>query len=74
MPQLSLYMDEETLKRISVAAKTEHVSLSRYVSAKLRHSLDDQWPEHYEDLFGAIADETFTVPPPSAPDTPRESF
>jgi hypothetical protein len=74
VPQVSLYIDEETLNRISIAAKTEHVSLSKYVSSKLRHSLDDEWPDQYGELFGAITDETFTVPSPSAPDTPRESL
>ena len=74
MPQVSLYIDEETLSRISVAAKTEHLSLSKYVSSKLKHSLDDQWPDHYDDLFGAITDETFAVSPPTTSDIPRESL
>jgi hypothetical protein len=72
MPQVSLYIDEETLKRIEIAAKTEHLSLSKYVSLKLRGSLADQWPERYGELFGSITDTSFAAEPPGAEDTPRE--
>ena len=74
MPQVSLYIDENTLKRIEVAAKTERVSLSKYVSRKLRASLDDQWPEHFDKLFGAISDESFAVEPITQPDAPRANL
>lgn len=74
MPQVSLYIDESTLKRIELAAKTERLSLSKYVSQKLRASLDDQWPEHYHELFGAISDATFRVDPVRGDDAPRESL
>lgn len=72
MPRVSLYIDEKTLKRIEIAAKTEGLSLSRYVSTKLRASLDDQWPEHYEELFGAIKDDTFERYSIDTPDSQRE--
>jgi hypothetical protein len=34
MPQLSLYIDEETLKRIEAGADAENLSLSKYVVKK----------------------------------------
>lgn len=74
MPQVSLYIDEETLKRIEVAAKTERLSLSKYVSRKLRASLEDRWPEHFDELFGAIDDKSFGVDPILVADIPRESL
>ena len=74
MPQVSLYIDEATLKRIEVAAKTERLSLSKYVSRKLRASLEDQWPEHFDELFGAITDNTFGVDPIVEPDVRRETL
>lgn len=74
MPQVSLYIDEATLKRIEVAAKTERLSLSKYVSLKLRASLEDRWPDRFDELFGAISDDSFGVEPVSAQDVPRHSL
>ena len=74
MPQVSLYIDDATLRRIEIAAKTERLSLSKYVSMKLRKSLEDEWPEHYGELFGSIQDETFRVDPLTTPDVQRESL
>lgn len=59
MPQLSLYIDEETLKKIEIAAKIEHLSLSKWVVSKLRITLEHSWPDDYELLFGAITDDSF---------------
>jgi hypothetical protein len=72
MPQVSLYIDEETLKRIEIAAKTERLSLSKYVTLKLRKSLADQWPDRFDELFGSVNDESFSIDPPAASDTARE--
>lgn len=74
MPQVSLYLDEKTLRRIEVAATTEGLSLSKYVARKLRSSLDDEWPAHFGDLFGAIDDDTYAVDRVSAADAPREEL
>jgi len=74
MPQVSLYIDERTLKRIQTAAKTENLSLSRYVSQKLRATLEDEWPDNYSDLFGSVTDPSFGVEPVAAPDARREEL
>lgn len=74
MPQLSLYIDERTLKRLQTAAKLENVSVSKYVVRKLSETMDTSWPENYQKLFGAIDDETFQVErvPSFDADVPRE--
>ncbi len=59
MPQLSLYIDETTLKKIETAAKFEQVSISKYVVRKLNESMSKSWPENYQDLYGSVADESF---------------
>ena len=59
MPQLSLYIDELTLKKIELAAKIENVSISKFVTKKLNESLHDSWPDNFESLFGSIQDDTF---------------
>ena len=61
MPQLSLYIDEATLQRIELGAKIEHLSISKYVVRKLNESMSNAWPENFEDLYGTIDDDSFTV-------------
>ena len=60
MPQISLYVDEKTLKQIENAAESEKKSISKWVSSKLKSSLQNRWPEGYFNLFGGIKDDTFT--------------
>ena len=76
MPQLSLYIDEETLQKLKRAAALEQVSLSKYVSRRINESIADSWPPRYETLFGAIDDESFAAEraPRLDGDTPREEL
>lgn len=60
MPQLSLYIDDETLSKIETAAKINKTSISKWVSERLKESLANSWPDNYKSLFGAINDDTFT--------------
>ena len=62
MPQLSLYIDEETLHKIEIAAKLEKLSVSKYVVQKLKHAINKSWPENFDKLFGSITDDTFNEP------------
>ncbi|ADK79795.1 hypothetical protein [Sediminispirochaeta smaragdinae] len=61
MPQLSLYIDKTTLQKIEAAAKLEHLSISKYVVKKLNESMFNAWPENYENLYGSIDDDSFTL-------------
>ncbi len=40
MPQISLYIDEETLKKIEKAAKKEHLSISKWVGNNIKRSFE----------------------------------
>lgn len=60
MPQLSLYLDKDTLQLLERAAKIEHLSLSKYVTKKLRESIQHDWPKGYSSLFGSVTDNTFS--------------
>ena len=65
MAQLTVYLDDVTLRQIEFAAKREHESISRWVKKRLVTSLQHTWPANYFELFGALADdETFRRPPP----------
>lgn len=61
MPQLSLYIDNETLKKLETAAKIEKLSISKYAVKTLNEKLDNSWPENYQNLFGSVQDDTFTI-------------
>ena len=61
MPQLSLYIDNETQKQLEIAAKIEHLSISKYVVKILNESMHAKWPLHYDDLYGSIDDGSFKV-------------
>jgi hypothetical protein len=75
MPQLSLYLDQETLRKVELAAKFEHTSISKYVVKKLNESFSNSWPENYETLFGALEDDSFQVESSKLPhDSKREEF
>lgn len=76
MPQLSLYLDEKTLKKIESAAKKEKVSLSQWVKHRIQNSLETNWPEDYFRLYGSIQDDSFQAPNHLEPrnDSPREQF
>ena len=62
MPQISLYIDKETLKKVEKAALTAKTSISTWVGKQLRKSLRTSYPEDFQNLFGSIQDKTFTAP------------
>jgi hypothetical protein len=75
MPQISLYIDQETLLSIEERANKEHVSVSKWVGSNLKRLMNDEYPETYFALFGAVQDDSFVRPVelPHSSDTPRES-
>ncbi len=62
MPQISLYIDKETLESIEKAAAAEKTSISKWVGKRLKRSLRTEYPRDFERLFGAIRDESFQIP------------
>jgi len=61
MPQISLYIDKVTLKKIEHAASIEHKSISNWVGSKITKLLGDKWPEDYFSLYGSVKDDTFRI-------------
>jgi len=62
MTQISLYIDESTLKKVENAAFRQHVSISKWVVELIRACVEPVYPAEYEHLFGSIVDETFVRP------------
>ena len=62
MPQVSLYIDNETMQKIEKAASRENVSISKWVGKSLKKVFKDDYPDNYFDLFGSIDDDSFEIP------------
>ena len=62
MAQITIYMDDETIKKIETAAHKEHDSVSRWIKKRLVGVLESNWPKGYFDLFGAMDDGSFRRP------------
>jgi len=76
MPQISLYIDKETMQMVEKAARSEDLSISKWVGKQLKKSLKANYPVDYEHLFGSINDESFFEPErlPASSDAKRKSF
>ena len=74
MPQVSLYLDENTLAFARRKAKENKQSVSKYVATVLDEKSASVWPEGYFSLFGALRDESFVRPeqPSFDDDIPRQ--
>ena len=76
MPQISLYIDESTLKKVESAASRQHVSISRWVADQIRSKVEPIYPKGFETLFGSLSDGSFVRPNQNdlTQDTRREEF
>ena len=76
MPQISLYIDESTLKKVENAASHQHVSISKWVAEQIRSKVEPVYPKGYEQLFGSVSDASFSRPEEQAfsHDSTREKF
>lgn len=65
MPQLSLYLNSNTMSLLREDATKVNKSLSNYVSELINERKSkNAWPKDYwENIYGALKDESFQVPP-----------
>lgn len=59
MPQISLYIDETTLKKVEQEARREHLSISKWVFEQIKNKIEPRYPVDFENLFGSVNDEDF---------------
>lgn len=57
MPQVTLYLDAETEKKLKAAAKAAGTSQSEWIAALIRERTASAWPPAVMALAGAWADE-----------------
>jgi hypothetical protein len=63
MPQISLYIDKDTLQKIERIAKKRRTSISKWVGNNLKKLIKDDYPDDFFSLFGAIRDDSFNKHP-----------
>jgi hypothetical protein len=56
MAQVTLYLDEETVKRLRRAARVAGLSQSRWLAELVRQKTAREWPDAVRELAGAWAD------------------
>lgn len=77
MSQLTIYLEDETLKKIEHHSQLENMSISKWVRSCVLKRLDDTLDLGYFKVFGSLADEnSFSRPEQVDPanDSKRESF
>ncbi len=62
MPQISLYVDDATLEKIVHAAHQQNISISKWVSGKLKEHIEPNFSKEFKLLFGAVSDSSFVEP------------
>ncbi len=73
MPQVTLYLDEDTDTKARAAAAAAGVSYSRWVSDLIRARARDEWRAQIRSLAGSVRDfpREQDVRPVAPGDTPR---
>lgn len=61
MPQISLYIDKDTLVKIERAAAKDRISISKWVGRNIKKVINEEYPPAYFDLFGSITDQSFEI-------------
>jgi hypothetical protein len=76
MPQISLYIDEITLRTLEQRAKQDKISVSNWVGERIKKSMRDEYPRGFFDLFGSLKNVEFELPPQGkfVDDCPLEKF
>jgi hypothetical protein len=56
MPQISLYIDKTTLKRVEEAAAEREQSISKWVGELIRSRVEPTYPTDFATLYGSVSE------------------
>ena len=56
MGQVTIYLEDEVEEKMSAAAKSEHLSKSKWVASLIKEKVASEWPESITHLAGAWKD------------------
>ncbi|MFA9462238.1 CopG family transcriptional regulator [Thiohalorhabdus methylotrophus] len=76
MGQVTIYLDDETEKRLRKAAESAGVPVSRWIGRLIQEETRTQWPESVRKLAGIWPDfpEAGELRKEQGTDTPREAL
>ena len=73
MPQLSLYLDDQSMEQLRQDASNAHKSLSRFVLDELNErKLSKDWPRNFFSLYGSVSEEDNLMEPLDTPISSNE--
>jgi hypothetical protein len=67
MSQMTIYLDDASVRAIKRSAKREHVSVSNWARRRLCEAVRDTWPTDFFTAFGALRDSDLERPPQPSP-------
>ncbi|MEJ2693964.1 MAG: CopG family transcriptional regulator [Candidatus Thiodiazotropha sp.] len=56
MGQVTIYLEDEIEKKMVAAAKSAHLSKSKWISRVIQEKVADEWPQSIVELAGAWED------------------
>jgi len=56
MGQVTIYLEDEIEEKMSAAAKSVHLSKSKWVSHLIKEKVANEWPQSVSNLAGAWGD------------------
>ena len=76
MAQLTIYMDDNTVKQIEKAAHAEHSSVSKWIKNKILQFFQKEWTADFIKTLGILKGDELQIPEdiPCNHDQPREKL
>lgn len=57
MAQVTIYLDEETEKKMKNASQATGLSTSKWITSAIKDKLNNDWPDSIKNLAGSWADD-----------------
>ena len=76
MAQVTIYLEDDVVNKMKIAAKESSISQSKWVSNLIRNRVSSQWPDSVKALAGSWVDmpDAETIREGFGQDASRESF
>ncbi|AGF79470.1 hypothetical protein UWK_02940 [Desulfocapsa sulfexigens DSM 10523] len=77
MGQVTIYLDNETENKLKKAAKSSHLSVSKWVAGVIEEKVTTEWPQDVVKLAGSWKDDFPTIHEirsTTGHDSPREEL
>ena len=62
MSQLTIYLDDVSMRKVKTSAQKAKMSVSRWARTKLTEASTHEWPADYFRLFGSLSEEDLKRP------------